>query len=108
MARNVRDIMADAPTAVDSQASVTSVAQVMRDQDIDLVLVMDDGEPMGLVSDRDLMAGAVAGETDPHRMPDGNPVGLVRLGDPALETSSAPTVAPTPDLHGGAAADPGA
>ncbi|MFD5793009.1 CBS domain-containing protein [Streptomyces diastatochromogenes] len=138
MARNVRDVMTDAPTTVDAQASVTSVTQVMRDEGIDLVLVMDGGDLMGLVSDRDLV-GAVADGADPRQMPvarvvsgelitvradediehaartmrersarhvavidHGEPVGLVCLDDPAIKATSAPTVAPTPDLHGGA------
>ncbi|MFD5796097.1 hypothetical protein ACFWIO_21680 [Streptomyces diastatochromogenes] len=54
----MRDIMTDVPTAVDAQASVTSVAQVM-----------DDGDLMGLVGDRDLVIGAVTDGTDPQRMP---------------------------------------
>ncbi|WP_443053084.1 CBS domain-containing protein [Streptomyces sp. FXJ1.172] len=61
--------MAGAPTAVTAEASVTSVAQVMRDQGIGLVLVMDDDDLMGLVSDRDLLVGAVADGADPQRMP---------------------------------------
>lgn len=66
MARNVRDIMTAAPTAVDAQDSVASVARMMRDQDIDVVLVMNEGDLMGLVSDRDLVVGAVAEGADPQ------------------------------------------
>ncbi|MGW2705302.1 CBS domain-containing protein [Streptomyces sp. NPDC001340] len=131
--------MTDALTAVDARASVTSVAQVMRDQGIGLVLVTDDGDLMGLVSDRDLVVGAVAGGADPRQLPvaqalcrdlvtvhadedidhaartmrersarhvavidEGGPVGLVCLDDPAIEATSAPIVAPTPDLDSGA------
>lgn len=139
MARTVRDIMTDALTAVEAQASVTSVAQVMRDQGIGLVLVTDDGDLMGLVSGRDLVIGAVADGAGPRQMPvsravrrdlvtvhadedvehaartmrersarhvavidDGGPVGLVCLDDPAIEATSGPVVAPTPDLGSGA------
>ncbi|MFF4038133.1 CBS domain-containing protein [Streptomyces sp. NPDC001816] len=131
--------MTDALTAVDARASVTSVAQVMRDQGIGLVLVTDDGDLMGLVSDRDLVVGAVADGADPRQLPvaqavcrdlvtvhadedidhaartmrersarhvavidEGGPVGLVCLDDPAIEATSAPIVAPTPDLDSGA------
>ncbi|WP_225829678.1 CBS domain-containing protein [Streptomyces sp. NK08204] len=69
MARNVRDVMARVPAVVDAGASVTSVARTMRDQHTALVLVVADGEPMGLVSDRDLVVGAVADGTDPQRLP---------------------------------------
>ncbi|MFI2200405.1 CBS domain-containing protein [Streptomyces sp. NPDC020192] len=143
MARNVRDIMTDAPTTVSAQMSVTAVAQVMRNEGIDLVLVLDGGDLIGMVSDRDLVVGAVADGADPRRMPvgravqrepvtvradddidqaartmrdrsvrraavidDGEPVGLVCADAPAAEATSAPTVAPTPDLHG--SAGPGA
>ncbi|MEU6577950.1 CBS domain-containing protein [Streptomyces sp. NPDC046805] len=68
MTRNVRDIMTSAPTAVEASASVASVAGIMRDQSIDVVLVMDEDEAMGLVSDRDLVVGAVADGADPRQM----------------------------------------
>ncbi len=140
MARRVRDIMTDALTALDARASVTSVAQVMRDQGVGLVLVTDDGDLMGLAGDRDLVVGAVADGADHRRMPvgravrrdlvtvradddiedaaramrersarhvavvdGGGPEGLVRLDALAIEATSAPIVAPTPDLDSGTA-----
>ncbi|MFJ9867610.1 CBS domain-containing protein [Streptomyces sp. NPDC101165] len=143
MVRKVRDIMTDALTTVDAQASVTSAAQVMRDQGIGLVLVTDDGDLMGLVSDRDLVIGAVADGAAPRQTPvaravrrdlvtvhadediehaaktmrersvrqvavidDGGPVGLVCLDDPAIEATSGPIVAPTPDVDSGAGPAP--
>ncbi|WP_263635554.1 cyclic nucleotide-binding/CBS domain-containing protein [Streptomyces sp. CoH27] len=129
--------MTDAPTAVDARASVTAVAQVMRNRGIDLVMVVADGHLIGLVSGRDLLVGAVADGADPRRVPvarsvpgelvtvtvdediahaamrmrersaryaavtvAGEPVGLVCADDPALGATWAPTVAPTPELHG--------
>ncbi|MDQ0994369.1 CBS domain-containing protein [Streptomyces sp. V3I7] len=67
MTKNVRDIMTGAPTAVDAGESVASVARTMRDQNIGVVLVMDEDDALGLVSDRDL-AGAVADGADPGLM----------------------------------------
>ncbi|MFJ3639727.1 CBS domain-containing protein [Streptomyces sp. NPDC090108] len=63
----MRDIMTAAPTAVDARTSVASVARAMRDQDIHIVPVTDDGGLVGLVSDRDLVIGALADGADPQQ-----------------------------------------
>ncbi|MFF4351049.1 CBS domain-containing protein [Streptomyces sp. NPDC001530] len=60
MAQHVRDIMTSAPVTVEPQASVTAVAQLMRDNNIGTVLVTDGDQLRGLVSDRDLVVRALA------------------------------------------------
>ncbi|MGW0843475.1 CBS domain-containing protein [Streptomyces sp. NPDC002787] len=67
MAQHVRDIMTSAPLTVEPQASVRSVAQLMRDQDLGAVLVTDGDRLRGLVSDRDLVVRAVAEGADPEQ-----------------------------------------
>ncbi|MFF5482121.1 CBS domain-containing protein [Streptomyces sp. NPDC012935] len=67
MTRHVRDVMTTHPMTVEPQASVQSVAQMMRDEDIGAVLVTEGGRLRGLVSDRDLVVRAVAEGGDPDR-----------------------------------------
>ncbi|MER7056485.1 MULTISPECIES: CBS domain-containing protein [unclassified Streptomyces] len=122
MTQYVRDIMTGDPVTVEPQASVTSVARIMRDQDLGAVLVTDGDELRGLVTDRDLVIRSVAEGGDPERttvagacsddmvtvrsdeeldhavelmrehavrrvpvVDDGRPVGIVSLGDLAME-----------------------
>ncbi|MGW2937568.1 CBS domain-containing protein [Streptomyces sp. NPDC001156] len=60
MAQHVRDIMTSQLVTVEPQASVTAVAQKMRDENIGIVLVTEGDELRGLVSDRDLVVRALA------------------------------------------------
>ncbi|MFI0812031.1 CBS domain-containing protein [Streptomyces echinatus] len=66
MAQHVRDIMTSQLVSVEPQASVTSVAQKMRDKDIGIVLVTEGDDLRGLVSDRDLVVRALAEGGDPQ------------------------------------------
>jgi CBS domain-containing protein len=58
MAQHVRDIMTAAPVTVEPQTPVTTVAQVIRNQNIGAVLVTAGDRLRGLVSDRDLVVRA--------------------------------------------------
>ncbi|MEW2304745.1 CBS domain-containing protein [Streptomyces sp. NPDC006655] len=65
MAQHVRDIMTSDLVTVEPQASVASVARVMRDEDVGAVLVTEEGHLRCLVSDRDLVVRAFAEGADP-------------------------------------------
>lgn len=65
---SVREIMTGNPTTVDGQESVTSVARTMRDDGVDVVLVVEGGSVRGLVSDHDLVVRALADAADADRM----------------------------------------
>ncbi|MEV7200407.1 CBS domain-containing protein [Streptomyces griseoluteus] len=67
MAQQVRDIMTSELVTVEPQASVASVARLMRDEDVGTVLVTEDGRLRCLVSDRDLVVRAFAEGVDPDR-----------------------------------------
>jgi len=122
MAQTVREIMTENPVTLPRSASISEAAKRMRDDDIGDVIVMDDGDMCGLVTDRDIVVRAVAEGADPqftkvdeictHELvtvgPDdslqqtvrlmreravrrvpvvdgGRPVGIVSLGDLAIE-----------------------
>ncbi|MEU0250844.1 CBS domain-containing protein [Streptomyces sp. NPDC006235] len=54
-AQKVREIMTTAPVAGGPQTTVVEVARLMRDEDIGAVLVAENDELRGLVTDRDLV-----------------------------------------------------
>lgn len=120
----VRDVMTTEPITVDAEAPVSRAAALMRKHDVGDVLVMRDGELVGIVTDRDIVVRAIAAGLDPsarvgeicssthlvtvspddtldaardrmrkravRRIPvveDGEPVGIVSLGDLAIERS---------------------
>lgn len=62
------DIMSTAVTTMPRDASVQSAAQAMREQGIgDVVITDPGGSPIGIVSDRDIVVGAVAAGADPSQ-----------------------------------------
>ncbi|MER7834698.1 CBS domain-containing protein [Streptomyces sp. NPDC096040] len=67
MVQHVRDIMTSDLVTVEPQASVASVARVMRDEDVGAVLVTEEGHLRCLVSDRDLVVRAFAEGADPEQ-----------------------------------------
>jgi CBS domain-containing protein len=130
MARTVEEIMTTNPRTVNVDDTVLQAAQVMRDNDIGDVIVVEDGQVTGIVTDRDIAVRAAAegrdlgsttvGETattgvqaiepdasvdevlrmmrehDIRRLPivrNGRPVGIVSLGDLAVEREPDSTLA---------------
>lgn len=60
MARRVREVMKSDPITFDTNASIRDVAKTMRDRDIGAVLVTQDGNLQGIVTDRDIVIRALA------------------------------------------------
>ena len=60
MADTIRDVMTEDPASVESDATVQDAAALMDKQDIGNVLVVDDGEVTGIVTDRDIAVRVVA------------------------------------------------
>lgn len=69
MAQKVREIMTPSPVSLRSSEPLTEAARAMRDHGIGSILVVDDGELQGLVTDRDIVVRAVADEQDPASTP---------------------------------------
>jgi CBS domain-containing protein len=65
MASTVRDIMTTDITTLTSGDSLVEAARRMRDADAGDVLVVDDGQLRGIVTDRDIVTGAIADGQDP-------------------------------------------
>jgi CBS domain-containing protein len=56
----VEDVMTPNPTAMRADTPVTAAARAMRDLDIGAVVVVEDDQPLGIVTDRDIVVRALA------------------------------------------------
>jgi len=130
MAQTVEQIMTINPRTVNMDDTAKDAAAVMRDSDIGDVIVIQDGQVTGILTDRDIVVRAVAEgrdadstsvadicttgiqaiepdasvddalrmmrEDDIRRLPvvkNGRPVGIVSLGDLAVEREPDSTLA---------------
>jgi CBS domain-containing protein len=66
VAQKVRDVMTTAPVALHPSQPLTEVGKVMREQGVGSVLVTENGQLKGLVTDRDIVVRAVADGRDPE------------------------------------------
>jgi CBS domain-containing protein len=57
---NIRDVMTSNPRTVSPQDSIQNAARIMRDEDTGAVPVVDNGRPVGMLTDRDIVVRAVA------------------------------------------------
>ena len=122
MAQYLRDIMTQRPVTVEASDTVVAAARSMRDGNMGDVVVVDNGQIQGILTDRDIVVRALAEGRDPaqttvgeicsrelttlspdaaigdaekvmrdraiRRLPiveGGRPVGIVSLGDLAVE-----------------------
>jgi CBS domain-containing protein len=67
--QTVADVMTRDPITLAADASVVEAAQVMREADIDDVVVCDDDRITGIVTDRDLVVRALADARDARLVP---------------------------------------
>jgi len=71
-ARKVKDVMIGDVLTIDASASIAEAAQRMRDGNVGVLPVVEDGRLRGIVTDRDIVVRAVAAAADP---------GTTRVGD---------------------------
>jgi len=60
----VSEVMSRSVASIDPNAMIRDAAKRMRDEDIGALVVMDDGQPIGMVTDRDIVVRAVAAERE--------------------------------------------
>ena len=56
----LRDVMTPNPVTVAPSASIEEAARIMRDSDTGVVPVVENGRPVGVITDRDIVVRAVA------------------------------------------------
>ena len=88
---NIREVMTPNPQSVSPGDSIQNAARIMRDNDTGAVPVVENGRPVGIVTDRDIVVRAVA--------EDG------QLNRPVRDIVSANVVCATPDMSTHEAAD---
>ena len=66
MAKKVSDVMTDKPETVEPSDSATDAAKKMKEADTGALLVTDDDELKGIVTDRDIVVRVVAEGRDPR------------------------------------------
>jgi CBS domain-containing protein len=57
---NIRDVMTTNPRSVSPDDSIQNAARIMRDADTGAVPVVENGRPVGMLTDRDIVVRAVA------------------------------------------------
>ena len=57
---DIRDVMTPNPRCVTPDDTIQSAARIMRDEDTGVVPVVENGRPVGLVTDRDIVVRAIA------------------------------------------------
>ena len=65
---DVRDLMTADPVCCDADTGLQDVAKMMVDNDCGAIPVIDDGRPVGIVTDRDIACRAVAEGKNPLDM----------------------------------------
>jgi CBS domain-containing protein len=81
----LRDIMTEEVVTASPGTPVRAVAELMRDRNVGSVVLSDDaGRPVGMITDRDLTIGVLAGRGDPATA--------------AGECATAPVVTGEPDM----------
>jgi CBS domain-containing protein len=80
------------PATIDPTATIQDAARIMRDKDTGVVPIVDNGRPVGLITDRDIVVRAVAE----------GPGGLTR---PVGDFASHDLVTVAPDMSTGEAAE---
>ena len=57
---NIRDVMTSNPRTVSPEDTIQNAARIMRDEDTGVVPVVENGRPIGVLTDRDIVVRAVA------------------------------------------------
>jgi CBS domain-containing protein len=65
---NVRDSMTANPTATETSRTVVEAAELMTRENVGSLPVVEDGDVVGIVTDRDLVVHVVARGLDPNRV----------------------------------------
>jgi CBS domain-containing protein len=68
MAQLVRDFMIPHPIALPATSSLVEAALTMRDFDVDILLVLDNGQVCGVVTDHDIVVRGIANGNYPATM----------------------------------------
>ena len=63
--KNIREVMTENPSTVEASANLREAAELMAKEDIGDVLVVENDELQGIVTDRDIVVKAIAKGNEP-------------------------------------------
>jgi CBS domain-containing protein len=86
---NIRDVMTPNPRSVSPDDTIQSAARIMRDEDTGAVPVVQNGRPVGMVTDRDIVVRAVAENGQLNRPVRDIVTGQVVSASPSMSTREA-------------------
>ncbi len=92
MARTVNQVKTADPRTVTESDTLTAAAAQMRDGDVGVLVVVREGNVVGVVTDRDLVVRAIADGRDPNATTIGDvasETGLVTITEDQPETEAA-------------------
>jgi CBS domain-containing protein len=72
MTTSIRDVMTTQPRTLSTDAPVSEAAKVMRDENIGDILITQDGELVGILTDRDIVVRVLAENLEPTDTPVGD------------------------------------
>jgi CBS domain-containing protein len=67
MSKKVQDVMTADPVTINRSDSIVSAARLMESADVGSVPVVDQGTPIGIITDRDIAIRVVAQGKDPRQ-----------------------------------------
>lgn len=62
---SLKKLMTEEITSLPANATILDACKFMTDMNVGSVIVMDDGKPAGVLTDRDIMVKVMVGEKDP-------------------------------------------
>jgi CBS domain-containing protein len=65
MAQSIREVMTADPRTIETGATLVDAAREMRDGDVGAIVVVDNGQVAGIITDRDIVVRAIAEGRDP-------------------------------------------
>lgn len=68
MAKNVRDAMTSNPRSIEPSTMVADAAKLMKAEDVGSLPIVDGGQLVGMVTDRDIVIRVVAEGKDPQSL----------------------------------------
>ena len=85
MGKTVQDAMTVDPVTIDRSGSAVDAARIMESADVGSVPVVEQGTPIGIVTDRDIVVRAIAEGRDPRmgRVPEAMTADVVSVPDTA-------------------------
>jgi CBS domain-containing protein len=81
----IRDVMTETVVTAEPERTVREIAELMRERNVGSVVVVEDGRPVGFVTDRDLALSIIADGRD--------------FGDHVRDHASTPVIRAEPQMH---------